>query len=134
MTRCGGKIMSDREDRVRAFIKELAHFLVDDQMAKGIALAIPSGPISWAREWALLRQKAPIFGYPDQAAAEKALTDFLLPPPPERELNLEHLELTGRVMLNAWRANEKHLGVVQGAQVAASEAEKAFIAALEALS
>lgn len=56
------------------FIKELAVFLVGDQVRKSIELQM--GKQS-AKEWADLRGKTPLFGYPTVDEAEKILDKFL---------------------------------------------------------
>ena len=57
-----------------AFIKELAKFLVESQVEKGLKLAVGQKE---AKEWARLREKTPLFGYPTIEEAEETLTKFL---------------------------------------------------------
>lgn len=71
------KNAEDRERKRAAFVKSLAAFLVDNQAGKGIALSLPSGVIPWAREWANLRQKSWLHGYPTVEEAEKSLRALL---------------------------------------------------------
>jgi len=61
-------------ERKNEFIRQLAEFLVGDQAAKGIELQM--GRKS-AQQWALLRSKTPLSGYPTVDEAEKQLQEFL---------------------------------------------------------
>ena len=56
------------------FIRELADYLVKDQARKSIELEM--GMVS-AQEWARLRGKTPLFGYPTIEQAIVQLTNFL---------------------------------------------------------
>lgn len=62
----------------KAFVKELAKFLVGDQASKSISLEA-RGQLTgeWARAWADLRQRTPLSGYPTVEEAERTLSDFL---------------------------------------------------------
>jgi hypothetical protein len=66
--------MRDRQDRKKAFIKELARFLASNQAERSIKLQM--GKQS-AKEWAALRGTTPLFGYPTLEEAETVLTEFL---------------------------------------------------------
>lgn len=63
-----------REERKKAFIHELAVFLVEDQTYNSIQLAVGSKA---AQKWAKLRAATPIFGYLTIGEAEEKLTEFL---------------------------------------------------------
>lgn len=63
-----------REERKKEFTRTLAHFLVDNQAAKGLLLA--SGD-ALAQEWAVLRASSGVFGYPDFEDTLKQLEDLL---------------------------------------------------------
>lgn len=70
-------------ERKTAFIRQLADFLAGNQAAKGIALQMdmmrPAGdrrPLL-AKEWAELRGKSPLMGYPTVDEAVEQLTRFL---------------------------------------------------------
>lgn len=73
---------SARLDRKKAFIRQLASFLVEGQAAKGICLQMDAarpanGMPRFATEWAALRGATPLFGYPTVEEAIEQLTDFL---------------------------------------------------------
>ncbi len=65
------------------FIEELAHFLVDEQVAKSIALQIeherPKNNLfpKFACEWAKLRNASTLFGYPTYEEGIIELTKLL---------------------------------------------------------
>ena len=65
--------MKDPE-RKQAFIKQLAIYLVGDQAHKSIELQMRKES---AQQWADLRGKTPLFGYPTVEEAEQILTEFL---------------------------------------------------------
>jgi hypothetical protein len=56
------------------FVRELAQYLVGDQVHKSIQLSMGLLP---AREWAKLRNATTLFGYPTVEEAERELTTFL---------------------------------------------------------
>jgi hypothetical protein len=58
----------------RAFVSELAHFLVGKQVELSFRLGVGD---EHAREWARLRATTPLFGYPSMEEAEKVLLEFL---------------------------------------------------------
>jgi len=62
--------MADKKE----FVKTLAKFLVEGQASKSIKLEM--GEES-AKEWSVLRQTTPIFGYPTVAEAEAQLSEWL---------------------------------------------------------
>ena len=57
------------------FIKQLATFLVGNQVGKSLNLQM--GQVS-AKEWAALRSTTPLHGYPTEAEAEATLREWLL--------------------------------------------------------
>lgn len=64
------------------FIQQLAEFLCDNQAAKGILLQVEGARMTDPRpnlavEWAALRSKTPLFGYPTVEEAVEQLTEFL---------------------------------------------------------
>jgi len=73
-----------RLEQKKAFIKELAKFLVDNQAGKSINLELfdrrplmPGIP-NWPKEWAELRNAVPgLFGYPTIRETELILKEFL---------------------------------------------------------
>lgn len=71
------------EERKQNFIKQIAHFLVDNQAGKSIALQVESmrgdnDPMpKLATEWADLRTASMLRGYPDFDKAVKSLTELL---------------------------------------------------------
>jgi hypothetical protein len=58
----------------KRFIRQLAIFLVEDQVKKSIGLEM--GKES-AKQWAALRSTTPLHGYPTVEEAEEALSEFL---------------------------------------------------------
>ena len=68
------KRVEPMNERKQAFIKQLARFLVENQVAKSIQLSAGS-PL--AQEWAALRATTPLFGYVSVEEAEKKLMEFL---------------------------------------------------------
>jgi hypothetical protein len=56
------------------FVRELAKFLVEKQAEKSIRLEMGDPN---AKQWAALRGKTPLHGYPTVAEAEKQLADWL---------------------------------------------------------
>ena len=80
--------MLDHQKQLAEFVHQLALFLVENQTAKGISLAMerPTMPVLWAYEWSKLRNSSPIFGYPTVEEAEKQLKEFLriLDPQPSK--------------------------------------------------
>ena len=58
----------------RAFVKELAKYLVEDQVKKGILLQMGKEE---GTQWAALRSSTPLLGYPTVPEAEKQLQEFL---------------------------------------------------------
>lgn len=56
------------------FIQELAQYLVGNQAAMSIGLAMEDPQ---AIQWARIRQATPLFGYPTVEEAEEILTKFL---------------------------------------------------------
>jgi hypothetical protein len=70
-------------DQKRVFITELARFLVENQVAKGIGLQMEvlqpkhQRVVNWAADWARLRNSTNLFGYPTVEEAETQLTQFL---------------------------------------------------------
>jgi hypothetical protein len=62
------------KNKKQEFIRALAEYLVGNQARKSIELEM--GKES-AVEWSKLRNKTPLFGYPDADEAEKILTEFL---------------------------------------------------------
>lgn len=72
-----------QKERKKAFIVQLAKFLVGNQAGKGILLQMesvkPDSPIpKLAKEWAALRNAVPpIFGYPTEEETVEILTKFL---------------------------------------------------------
>lgn len=69
-----GEKKMTKEEKKEQFIKQLAKFLVADQVHKSIQLQI--GKLE-AKQWAELRQTTPLFGHPTIEEAEKCLTEFL---------------------------------------------------------
>lgn len=80
--------MLDHQKQLAEFVHQLAVFMVDNQAAKGLSLAMerPTMPVLWASEWSKLRNKSPIFGYPTVEEAEKQLKEFfrILDPQPSK--------------------------------------------------
>jgi hypothetical protein len=71
-------VSEEQRQRRDEFVKELAKFLIDNQVGKSIALQMPpSRIIPWAKEWATLRQKSFVHGYPTLAEGEAALRNLL---------------------------------------------------------
>jgi hypothetical protein len=66
--------MQQRLERKAEFIRALAEFLVADQAAKSIQLEMG---LDYAKQWAALRAKAPLFGYPTVEEAVADLSEFL---------------------------------------------------------
>lgn len=72
-----------REERKQEFICQLAKFCVNEQWNKSIALEmetrVPKRPplVSFAKEWAALRQATPLYGAPEYDRAVQILTEFL---------------------------------------------------------
>lgn len=73
-------------DRKKAFIEQLAKFLVEGQAGKGMLLQVESmrpttGMLATmpklASEWAELRSKTNLFGYPTVEEAVVSLTELL---------------------------------------------------------
>lgn len=60
--------------RKKLFIRALAEYLVGDQTRLSIELEMGK---PHAREWATLRSKTPLIGYPTVDEAEQVLADFL---------------------------------------------------------
>lgn len=58
----------------RAFVSELAHFLVGNQAELSLLLSLGD---KRAREWARLRATTPLFGNLSVEEAEKELLEFL---------------------------------------------------------
>lgn len=61
-------------ERKRAFVRELAKFLVEDSGRKSIELGMGK---PHAQAWASLRQSTPIMGYPTVDEAAKQLGEWL---------------------------------------------------------
>lgn len=59
-----------------AFFAQLAAYLVDQQVKMSIRLEVDPGDPE-ARQWCLMRQATPLFGYPTVAEAEAQLRDWL---------------------------------------------------------
>ena len=65
----------DRLERKKEFIRALAEFLAGNEAKKSIELQMGN---QWAKDWAKLRDAAPLFGYyPDIEKAVKELEEFL---------------------------------------------------------
>ncbi len=58
----------------RLFVEALAKFLVDDQASKSILLEMGN---RLAKDWAELRSKTPLRGYPTTEEATQILSDWL---------------------------------------------------------
>lgn len=56
------------------FIKQLAEYLVGDQVGKSIQLQAGNAAV---KEWAKLRSATPLHGYPTFREAVAVLTEFL---------------------------------------------------------
>lgn len=75
--------MVTRQAKKEILIETLAHFLVDNQGGKSIALQMegsrPDGDPrpALAKEWAKLRSASTLHGYPEFDEAVKTLTDLL---------------------------------------------------------
>lgn len=75
--------MVTRETKKQILIETLAHFLVDNQAGKSIALQMEAGRTegdprpALSREWAKLRGASTLHGYPEYDEAVKTLTELL---------------------------------------------------------
>ncbi len=73
--------MSTRLENKERFIQAVARYLVENQASKSIALEMESKippPIhAWAKEWADVRNAAPIFGYATVDETAEALRELL---------------------------------------------------------
>lgn len=67
--------MMAHEEQRKAFIHELAEFLVANQVEYSIGLELKQRE---AQRWAKLRNAAPLYGYLTVEEGEKILTEFLL--------------------------------------------------------
>jgi len=81
-TKNAAEVTTEATRRKAQFIRQLAEFLVGNQAGKSICLQMDqmrpeNGVPRLATEWAALRAKTPLFGYPSIEEAEKTLTDFL---------------------------------------------------------
>lgn len=59
--------------RRQAFIRQLAEYLVGNQVEDGMRLGMGDAR---AKQWATLRGQTPLFGYPTVAEAEAQLTQW----------------------------------------------------------
>jgi hypothetical protein len=64
----------NRAEGKRLFVRALAEFLAGDQARKSIELEMGR---PHALEWAALRHRSSLSGYPTVDEAERALTEFL---------------------------------------------------------
>lgn len=69
------KVDEKKDTRRAEFVRELAKYLVEDQVRKSIDLQLKRPA---ALEWQALRSKTPLFGYPTVDEAEAILSRFLL--------------------------------------------------------
>lgn len=75
--------MRTKAEKKKYLIESLAHFLVDNQAGKSIALQMegsrPEGDPrpALAREWATLRSASTLNGYPEYEEAVETLTALL---------------------------------------------------------
>lgn len=60
--------------RKQRFIRELAYYLVGNQVMKSIALQAGDED---AKQWATIRGTTPLYGYPTVGEAEMTLSDWL---------------------------------------------------------
>jgi len=66
--------MDERKERKQRFVTALAEYLAGDQAEKSIRLAMKDPN---AIQWAALRGKTPLFGWPTVAEAEQQLGEWL---------------------------------------------------------
>ena len=75
--------MQTKAEKKKRLIEELAHFLVDNQAGKSIALQMEGSRgdgdprPALAKEWAKLRSASTLHGYPEYEEAVETLTDLL---------------------------------------------------------